>query len=354
MKKLLLSAACLLVFVASAMAQPPVQRVIYMIGDGMGLSQVYAGATVKGLSEFALFKAPYVGLITTYSANGYITDSAAGGTALATGKKTNNGMIGMTPDGEAVHSIMHLAKQEGKSTGIVVTVPITHATPAAFYGHNKSRKNQEELARDFLYSDIDFFVGGGKMFFEKRKDEVNLTDSLRLRHYEVVYSIEELRRAKGKKRGAFLAEIEMLPAQDRDNTMLPTATQAALDFLSQNKKGFFLMVEGSQIDYQGHNNDTESLVAEMLEFDAAVQVVIDYVNANPGTLLVVTADHETGGMVIESGSLENQTVKADFTTDYHTATPVLVFAYGAGAEQFTGVYDNTEIFGKMKALMKIQ
>ena len=152
--------------------------------------------------------------------------------------------------------IMHLAKESGKSTGIVVTVPITHATPAAFYGHNISRKNQDAIARDFLYSEIDFFVGGGKKFFEMRPDSANISDSLRLRGYEVVYSLEALRKSRAIKKGALLATIAMPIAAEREQ-MLPLATEMALEQLSENEKGFFLMIEGSQIDYQGHNNEKE-------------------------------------------------------------------------------------------------
>ena len=350
MKKKITLVVLLFTIVYNATAQPAVKSVIFMIGDGMGLSQVYASATAQGLTDYTLFQAPYIGLALTYSASNYITDSAAGGTALATGKKTNNGMVGMTPDSIAIPSIMHLAKESGKSTGIVVTVPITHATPAAFFGHNVSRKNQEALARDFLYSEIDFFVGGGKKFFEMRNDSCNLSDSLRLKGYDVLYTLEELKHAKAAKRGAFLATIDLPIAAERDG-ILPIATEMALEQLSKSSKGFFLMIEGSPIEYQGHNNETESLLAEMRGFDSAIEVAVEFVKNNPGTLLVITADHETGGMVILDGDFEEGTVEATFNTDYHTPIPVPIFAFGNGAFRFTGVYENSDLFNKFKELM---
>ena len=348
-KQLTLTIVALCLTTMSSLAAPPVKNVIFMIGDGMGLSQVYAAAVANGM-KLTLFDAPYVGLSITYSANRFITDSAAGGTALATGTKTNNGMIGMNADSIPVQSIMALAKAHGYSTGVVATSPVTHATPASFYGHNITRKDQEGLAMDLLRSDIDFFVGGGKRFFEKRADSLNLSDSLRLKGYDVVYTLEELKASRAAKRGALLANVDMAPASERE-MLLPIMTQEALNTLSANGNSFFLMVEGSQIDYQGHNNETDKLIAELLEFDQAVAVALQFMNNNPGTLLVVTADHETGGMLVLDGNLEEREVETYFNSDYHSGIPVPVFAFGSGAQHFSGVYQNTDFFTKFKQLL---
>jgi alkaline phosphatase len=162
------------------------KNVIYLIGDGMGLNQLYAGMTANG-GTLNIERCTHTGLAKTYSANSYITDSAAGGTALATGSKTNNGMIGMNADSVAVKSVLSAAEEAGMATGLVATVRITHATPASFYAHQISRNMYEEIAAEMLTSGVDFFVGGGRKNFEVRKDSLNYSDSLRNVDYNIVF-----------------------------------------------------------------------------------------------------------------------------------------------------------------------
>ena len=324
------------------------KNIILLIGDGMGLQQMYGAATVKG-EPMAVESATHVGLQKTHAANNYITDSAASGTAIACGRKTNNGMIGMTPDGTEVESILKVAERNGKATGLVSTSAITHATPASFIANDTSRGNYEAIAADFLKTDIDVFIGGGLDHFTKREDGRDLAAELKENGYTVATTIEEFVAHDSGKLAALTAPGHNPRTTEGRDDMLPFATTKALSLLEQNESGFFVMVEGSQIDWGGHANDKEYVITETLDFDAAVKVAMDYAKADGETLVIVTADHETGGMVIRNGNLEEKTIEAVFTTGGHTGIPIPVYAYGPGAELFTGFYDNTEFKERFEA-----
>ncbi len=330
--------------------KPEVRNVIFMIGDGMGPAQVYAGLTRNG-GHLTLEEFPFVGLVKTYSANRYITDSAAGGTALATGKKTNNGMIGMTPDTVAVTSSLMEAEKAGMATGIVVTSPVTHATPAAFYAHRPSREMYEDIALDLEQSGIDVFIGGGRAHFEKRSDSVDVAARMRGAGYRIVYSEEELAAVQGGRVGALLADIDMPRASERGD-YLPRAVGKAISLLSVGK-GFFLMVEGSQIDYRCHDNESVPMAEEVVDFDRAVKVALDFAKQDGHTLVVVTADHETGGVTLPGGDFTTGDIECHFATVNHTGSFVPMFAFGPGAEQFTGVVENTSFKDKFVKLLGI-
>lgn len=318
-----------------------VKNVIFMIGDGMGLNQLYAGMTANG-GNLNIERCTHIGLAKTYSANSYITDSAAGGTALATGNKTNNGMIGMNADSVAVKSVLSMAEEAGMATGLVATVRITHATPAAFYAHQINRGMYEEIAAEMLTSGVDFFVGGGRNNFEIRKDSLNYSDSLRNANYNIVYSIDSVEAPVLLPFGALCANSDMPKASERGN-FLPNAVDLAIKSLDARREGFFLMVEGSQIDYQSHGNNTEGVVDEVLDFDRAIRVALDFAERDGETLVVITADHETGGMTIMNGSYNDSTITAQFNTGGHTGTMVPIYSFGPQANQFTGIMENTEI-----------
>ena len=325
------------------------KNVIYLIGDGMGLNQIYAGMTANG-GTLNIERCTHTGLAKTYSANSYITDSAAGGTALATGNKTNNGMIGMNADSVAVKSVLSAAEEAGMATGLVATVRITHATPASFYAHQISRNMYEEIAAEMLTSGVDFFVGGGRKNFEVRKDSLNYSDSLRNVDYNIVYSIDSVQAPVLLPFGALCADSDMPQARERGN-FLPQAVDLAIKSLDARADGFFLMVEGSQIDYQGHGNNTEGVVDEVLDFDRAIQVALDFAERDGETLVVITADHETGGMTILNGSYADSTVVAQFNTGGHTGTMVPIYSFGPCADQFTGIMENTEIPVRIKTAL---
>ena len=329
-----------------------VKNVIFMIGDGMGLNQLYAGMTANG-GTLNIERCTHTGLAKTYSANSYITDSAAGGTALATGSKTNNGMIGMNADSVAVESVLSAAEQAGMATGLVATVRITHATPASFYAHQINRGMYQEIAADMLTSGVDFFVGGGRNDFELRTDSLNYSDSLRNINYNIVYSLDSVEAPVLLPFGALCADYDMPQARERGN-FLPNAVDLAIKSLDARGDGFFLMVEGSQIDYQGHGNSTEGVIDEMLDFDRAIRLALDFAERDGETLVVITADHETGGMTILNGSYTDSTVVAQFNTGGHTGTMVPIYSFGPQAERFTGIMENIEIPARIKAACELK
>ena len=241
------------------------QNIIFLIGDGMGVSHVTAGMVANG-GKLNMTQMPYVGLTTTYSANNLVTDSGASGTALATGYKTNNRMIGISAAGDTLVSILKYAEQRGKSTGLISTSGITHATPASFIANRKNRNDYEGIAADFLKTDIDLFIGGGASHFLQREDGRDLTKELEEKGYQVKYSIEDAAEIKNGKLVIFTSDGHNKKAAERKN-VLPQATQKALSVLSKNKKGFFLMVEGSQIDWAAHGNNQKQVIDEVLDFD---------------------------------------------------------------------------------------
>ena len=325
------------------------KNIILMIGDGMGLAHVYAGMTANGGHLF-LENFTHCGFSKTYSSDRYVTDSAAGGTALACGTKTYNGAIGVDPDKKSVPNIRELAEKKGLKTGLVATTIITDATPAVFVAHVASRSSLEDIAADFLKTNIDVFIGGGEKNFDERKDKRNLCNELKDKGYQVLYNINDIVKVKSGKLAGLTAPGDN-PVMPERGDMLVTATQTAIGLLSQGKKGFFLMVEGSDIDHLAHQNNTPGVVMKSLDFDKAIGAVLKFAASNKQTLIIVTADHETGGMTINDGNYKNGKVTAKFTSGGHTGVAVPVYAFGPGADQFTGFMENTDIAKKMMKLL---
>lgn len=321
------------------------KNIIFLIGDGMGVAQVFAGVTANH-GALNITQMPFTGFSQTQSADDYVTDSAAGGTALSSGQRTYNGALAVDTDTLPIPTILEISNKKGYATGLVSSSSITHATPASFIAHQPHRDMAEEIAADFLNVDIDVFIGGGRKFFAERKDGRNLLEELKEKGYQVYTSVDDASDTNTGKLAILTAENhnETYPARGE---MLPEATEKAIQILQNNKDGFFLMVEGSMIDWGGHDNDTEFVIQEMLDFDRAVAKALAFASSNKETLVVITADHETGGMSLEGGDISKGKVSADYTTGGHTAVMVPVFAYGAGAEKFTGVYKNTDVFKKM-------
>ena len=312
----------------------------------MGLPNVYAAMSVSE-GTLNIERCPYTGLTKTYSADNYITDSGAAGTALATGTKTKNGSIGMDANGNPVKSILEIAEEHGLATGLVSTSSLTHATPASFIAHQPGRGSYEDIAADFLKTDIDVFIGGGSDHFSKRKDNINLLDSLKIKGSEVDTTLSAVLQSGSMKLAGLTAPVHHPYRLKGRGNMLPEASAKAIEILSKNRKGFLLMVEGSQIDWAGHANAADTLIDETLDFDKAVGVALDFAKADGHTLVIVTADHETGGVTITGGNSEKREVKLSFSSKGHTAVMIPVYAYGPGAEKFTGIYENTDIFRKM-------
>ncbi len=332
------------------------KNIVLLIGDGMGLSQI-SGGIYNSNKVFQLEKFPVIGFQKTFSDDNLITDSAASATAMASGVKTNNSAIGIGPDDEPVTTILEEAENKGLATGVVVTSSLVHATPASFIAHQKSRTLYEKIAIDFLKTEIDLLIGGGKQYFDRRNmDDRNLLKEMKERNYLIYdYFNDEIFNVRpdiNKNLAYFTADNQPLPAsQGRD--YLPFATEIALKFLKKrSEKGFFIMIEGSQIDWSCHANQGIPLLAELNDFDDTIKRVLEFAKKDGETLVIVTADHETGGFAINPGS-KMKRLEMAFTTNGHTATMVPVFAYGPQSELFSGIYDNTEIYFRMKEALEL-
>ncbi len=322
------------------------KNIILLIGDGMSFAHVQAGILA---SETPLYIEQFknIGFIHTSSANDFVTDSGAAGTALASGIKTNNQFIGMDPDSNAVKSILHIASDNGLSTGIVVSCAVTHATPAAFVAHQPHRNMTEEIALDFLDTEIDVIIGGGRDHFMNRGDGRNLLEDLEAKGFHIAGDMDEAREVSDGRLAALVAPNHPPKYTENRGDLLPDGTRIALDLLSRNRDGFFLMVEGSQIDWGGHDNDVDYVIAEMLDFDRAVGRALEFARQDGETLVIVTSDHDTGGMGIHGFDPETRTVVAEWTTGGHTGLIQPVFAWGPGSEEFRGIYENTGVFDRM-------
>lgn len=372
---------------SSAKDEPQVKNVIYLIGDGMGFGAVtsllLAEDSVTGFEQ-----APVIGLNETCSANNYVTDSPAGGTALAAGVRTKNGYCGLDPEGNRLTTILHKAQAMGKKTGIVVNTTLTEATPAAFYAGVTSRRMTYEIAEQFTVSGVDVAIGSGLDHFISRPDSLDLTATLIDKGYDVylnwsavlntpsdkfigilpmadVHRQESGRKEAGAAAGHEVCLAARLASASEDagasdlsepTVYLQKASAKALDVLSRNSdNGYFLMIESALIDGYGHNNDSEGMIAEMKEFDALLRQLVAYVDQHPETLLVVTADHETGGTWLNYTGYEvggSSPVAMSYSTRGHSGVVVPIFAYGEGAEAFAGVMKNTDIPKKIEQLMK--
>ena len=321
---------------------PKAVNVIYMIGDGMALPQVFATMLATG-EDLAFQQFPYIGVVDTRSASNDITDSAAGGTALACDKKTKNGMVGMDVDTLAMETVLDVLADHGKSTGIVVTCYAGHATPADFYAKVPARKMYEDIAVQMAESDkLNVMIAGGRKHFNQRKDSLNLLErmenELGWKVYDTLADIDTT-----CMKYAVLAADGHMPIAPERGDFLPEGVSTALKTLSQDKDGFFLMVEGSQIDFACHAHDSVNMVDETVDFSKAVQVALDFAKADGNTLVVVTADHETGGLTMIDPQGHYSNVSFHYSTYSHTCLPVMIYAYGPGAEQFTGWMQNNEV-----------
>ncbi|MCF0187760.1 MAG: alkaline phosphatase, partial [Bacteroidaceae bacterium] len=295
--------------------------VFYFIGDGMGLNQVNGTESFLaelegriGIQKLCFPSFPYSTFATSYSFSNGVTDSAAAGTALATGVKTYNAAIGVGPDSLAVTSIAYLAKQQGKKVGIGTTCSIDHATPASFYAHQKHRDMYYEIGKELPASDFDFFAGA-----DLRQPEKNggpeLHQMIADAGYAVAYGLEEGKAAAKTAKKMFMTQTKEATAEygnelpyaiDRrpGDLSLKQIVELGIEFLMKdNKKGFFLMAEGGKIDYAGHSDDGGACFREVQDLDEAVKVAFEFYKQHPKeTLIVVTADHETGGLGLGNGA----------------------------------------------------
>jgi alkaline phosphatase len=323
------------------------KNIILLIGDGMGIAQIQAGLTANG-GKLNLLQFPVTGFSLTEASDQYITDSGAGATALSIGRKTYNGAIGVDASGTPRETILETAEKKGLATGLVATCSITHATPASFIAHQAKRSLEEAIALDFLKTDVDVFIGGGLRYFTQRQDGRNLLEELRAKGYQTLAdTTADLGQFNKGKLAAVVAGLHPKKMTEGRGDYLVKATQTALQIVKQQPKGFFVMIEGSQIDWGGHANDTRYVTSEMIDFDRAIGEAFRFAQQDKNTLVIVTADHETGGMSLTAGSTAAGTVEAKFTTGGHTGVMVPVLAFGPGAEAFGGIYPNTAIYAKM-------
>ena len=326
-----------------------VKNVIFLIGDGMSMEAVSVGWTLNG-GRLNLDNFPVAGYSRTYCVDELITDSCAGGTALSSGAKTKYGYIGQDVDGNPFVTLLHEAQKKGKKTGLAVTCRINDATPADFVCHSPDRHLEAEIAAQYVGSGVDFLVGGGRQFWDEREDGRNLINEMKALGYNFVEKREQLADVHSGKLLGLFAPLDMDPVLDR-GPVLEDSAMKAIELLD-NKKGFFLMIEGSQIDDWAHRNKVGHMAEELFDFDKTIGRVLEWAEKDGHTLVVVTADHGTGGLTLVGGSLEERNVKVHFSTKGHHGIVVPVFAYGPHAEDFQGVMENAELSNRIRKLIK--
>lgn len=331
--------------------------VILLIGDGMGLSMLTA-AMFNSSTPLAMQQLPVVGFHKTHSSSDLVTDSAAGATAFACGIKTYNNSIGMGPDTMPCHSLLEASIDWGLATGLVATSSIVHATPAAFYAHESLRTSNEAIALALVESGVDIFIGGGKRYFDRREDDDrNLIAELAFKGYVIRdyfdHSLDKLTIDPTKKFAFFTADSQPVSVS-QGRSYLSYATRLSMEYLDRrNPKGFFLLVEGSQIDWANHAKEGRLAVQETLDFDRAVGEALAFAQQRGNMLVLVTADHETGGIsLLPRGKSER--VDMSYSTNAHTGSMVPLLAFGPTAEVFSGIYENTAIHYKIKAFLGLE
>lgn len=327
-----------------------VKNVILMIGDGMSLMHVYT-AWAANRGKLWLENAQATGLSKTWAVKKLVTDSGSGGTSLATGVKTVYHAVGVDPEGKPLTSLVDVAKELGKDAGMAVTCRLWDATPCDFCGHNIDRDKEEELVGDYPTSGVDFVFGGGAQKFTNRKDGRDIFKELQKKGYHVSRTLDDFFAYDKNSRIFAVPYDKETPLPDERGDLLARASMKGISLMNQNKNGFFMMIEGSQLDDYGHFNQLDLLMKETLDFDQTVGEVMKWAAKDGETLVVVTADHETGGLTLVNGNKDEGRVECCFSTKDHSGAMVPVYAFGPGAENFTGIFENTDVFKKIKKLM---
>lgn len=328
----------------------PVKNVILLIGDGMGLAQITAADRVNHGLSLLLMK--YLGLISTSALDAFTTDSAGAGSALATGQQNANRHISMSMDGVPYPSLTDFfADSLGRACGVVTLGNVADATPAAFYGHTTERDSAELLTRYWLDAKLDLLAGSGRELLTNRADGLDLVAEMKQRGYRFTSSADSLDAAPG--RVICIDEAMGQAADTASIDLLARATRRAIAQLQRaNADGFFLMVEGAKIDYAGHSNCFPASIVETLGFDLAVKEALKFADSNGETLVLVTGDHETGGLTLVDGQNATGHMTAVYVTDDHTPIMLPLFAYGPQAHRFIGRYPNYEVARRIKALFR--
>lgn len=336
-------------------AEPPPRSVIFLISDGAGAAHWTLAAFADDHAAIRDFR--HIGLVDTRGADHTVSGSAPTATAYATGVRTFMGAVGVGPDSVPVESVVEVAMSLGMSTGVISTTAITDATPAAFTAHVASRRDMAEIARQQSDRGLTVLMGGGRSLFEPgaQPDGRDLIAEARARG-SYVSSVDELAALDADTVEALVglfAPGAMGVVAQRGEGALTAMASTALEVLDRNPEGFFLMVENEESDGQSHDNaDQATITAEMLDFDRLVRVALDYRAEHPETLVLVTGDHETGGLSLGyEGSAERPLVPS-WSTGGHTGTLIPIFAAGPGAERFAGVIRNDEIGRTLLELLR--
>lgn len=320
-----------------------VKNVILLIGDGMGLGAVASALYANG-GELTMMNLKTIGYSRTQSASDFTTDSAASGTAYATGHKTRNGYVGVGPNGERLTNIPEAIDPYGYVSGVVSTDWLAGATPAAFFAHQNARGASDAIWADLPASKLTFFSAGSK------KDWENLPLQTRKNieaKYSMIFTPDEPQVIAESEKLGFLPEN----VGDGRGDYLPATTQMAIDYLSaRSKKGFFLMVEGAHIDHKAHENKA-TLTQETLDFDKAVEVALKFAEKDGHTLVIITADHETGGVTLQRNNMKENSVQMSFVTRGHSPSPVPLFAFGPSSDKFGCVQENSDVSNKIKQIL---
>lgn len=319
---------------------------IVLLGDGMGIPQLTAAWHENQYLNLAQF--PYSGLIRTQSANTFVTESGSSATSMFSGFKTNYGFQGLDAFGHEVESIYTFLKKSDYRTAIITSSYITDATLAALYSHGEDRYAFEKIALDYWSNYPDFCVAGGQNHFDQRSDGLNLIDSLKQAGVHIFYESDEINQVNSWPSFGLLhpARPPYLSA-GRDDFLKKASIKALQLFNNQN---FFIFIEGAQIDLGGHDNSIRDQIDELLEFDDIAGDVLEYAQSRDDVLVVVVSDHESGGLSLLSGDGMNYT--PHYAIDEHSGSMVAVFAYGPGAEKFTGMMDNTKIYDKLMEILQ--
>ena len=314
------------------------KNIILVVGDGVGPNQITLSRIAIGGLDFRLFidQMPYHGTSLTHSYDNAYTDSAAAATAWSTGFKTKTRYLSLDPDKKILETIVELLSEKGYASGVVATSSVTHATPAALYAHIDNRYEYKEIANQLINSSIHIALGGGRKLFDLNK--INDTHHVLTSKESLQLNFDYSKKLIGLFDDDGIERSNEKPTQRQ-------MTNFALKHLNKKCNGFFLMTEGSQIDWAGHDNDANKMIEEFRDFDLTIKDLIKFVNKNNDTLLIITSDHETGGLQILKQ--DNDNVIIQWGTGRHTSTPVGVHAYGPGAELFQGLMDNTDIHYKM-------
>lgn len=328
------------------------KNIILLIGDGMGLAQIHA-ALMANHGSLNLSNFTNIGFATTCSADAGNTDSAAGGTAIATGHKTNNRAVGVDPKGNKLTNLADTLAGRGIKSGIISSGDITDATPAAFYAHNAERSMSKAIAADFLKSKASILVGSNQRSFSESANP-GLLARLREKGYSVQHSLESFESQKSDRQVVLLPDSATRPVREGRGEMLGRSLRKTIDLLDKNKPGFFIMAEGAQIDYGGHANNLPYVITELHDFDRVVGQALEFADIDGETLVIVTADHETGGLSLLDTDPARGMVMGEFSTNDHTNIVVPVFAYGPGAQLFRGFFENNQIFFKILQALAYQ